>query len=97
MTEPDFSFEPDIKADDEDGYDDNGPTLRTLANAIQCWALQNDCARYAENKKHPGMTVAEAAMAFCVPVERVQAAVDWHYWMFTTGAGPEAVIEHEGE
>jgi hypothetical protein len=92
----DFGYE-ETKADHEDGYDSNGPTLKTLSNAIQCWALQNDCARYADNRKHRGMTVQEAALAFAVPVERVLAAVEWHYWMFLEGEGATATIMHEGE
>lgn len=85
------------------GYTDDGPTLPTLAAAIQCWSLTNVTAR---SKDLPASTpfaswptVGEAALAFALPVERVRQAVDWHPWMFTTGDGPVAdlSIEHEGE
>lgn len=94
----DFKFEADIKADHETGFDDNGPTLSTLANAIQCWSITNDAQRRREiGSKHSGVTVAEAALAFAVPVERAIQAVEYHYWMFLTGDGPDGIIEHEGE
>lgn len=45
-------------------------------------------------------TVGEAAKAFCVPVERVVQAVDWHDWMYRS-TGPEDPaeqrIQHDGE
>ena len=97
MTER-FDAFADKKADHEPGYDGNGPTLSTLANAIQCWALLNDEQRRQERREaHEGMTAGEAAIAFAVPLQRAVQAVEWHYWMFLSGEGSEAIIEHEGE
>ena len=76
--------------DHEPGFQPDGsPTLSTLANAIQCWSLlQADTP----------VKVAVAALAFNIPPARVQAAVEWHPWMFLGGeADPDATIEHEGE
>lgn len=83
----------------DEGYGENGPTLRTLAGAVQCWSMTNLLARTTESgwREAKGTTLAEAALAFALPLERIKAAVEWHYWMFLTGDGPDAVIEHEGE
>ncbi len=80
------------KDDWEVGYQPDGsPTLATLSNAVQCWALLQ---LYATDTT---VTVGAAALAFCIPPARVAAAVEWHAWMFLGGDGPNATIEHEGE
>ncbi|WP_338577248.1 hypothetical protein V8J38_16560 [Brevundimonas olei] len=88
-------------ADHDEGFNDDGPTLRTLAAAIQCWSITNLSARARDVgwKAAVGPTLGEAALAFALPVERIKSAVEWHYWMFLTGDGADAdlVIEHEGE
>lgn len=88
-------------ADHDEGFNDDGPTLRTLAAAIQCWSITNLSARVRDVgcKAAVGPTLGEAALAFALPVERIKSAVEWHYWMFLTGDGADAdlVIEHEGE
>ena len=74
--------------------DDGSPTLATLSNAIQCWAMLQEQDRPARD-----VTVGDAAMAFCLPPERIAAAVEHHYWMFLAGEGPlqTRTIEHDGE
>ena len=68
---------------------DGRPTLMTLGNAVQCWAL---C-----QKKRP-VTFGLAALAFDTPVERIAEAVENHPWLFACDGGPLAdrEIEHEG-
>lgn len=85
------------------GYGDNGPTLPTLGAAIQCWSLTNITARSKDSAPTVPFTnwptIGDAALAFCLPVDRIKQAVDWHPWMFATGDGADAelAIEHEGE
>jgi len=85
----------------DEGFGDNGPTLLTLGKAIQCWSITNLEARTREVgwRNAVGPTLGEAALAFALPIERIKAAVENHYWMFLTGDGPDAdlVIEHDGE
>lgn len=83
----------------DEGFGDNGPTLLTLGKAIQCWSIANLNARCREVgwRKAVGPTLGEAALAFALPMERIKAAVENHYWMFLTGEGSDAIIEHEGE
>jgi len=85
----------------DEGFGDNGPTLLTLGKAIQCWSITNLDARVREVgwRKAVGPTLGETALAFALPIERIKAAVENHYWMFLTGDGADAdlVIEHEGE
>jgi len=85
----------------DEGFGEDGPTLMTLGKAVQCWSITNLNARLREvgRKAAIGPTVGEAALAFALPIDRIKAAVENHYWMFLTGDGPDAdlVIEHEGE
>ncbi len=85
----------------DEGFGDDGPTLMTLGKAVQCWSITNLNARLREVgwKAATGPTLGEAALAFALPIDRIKAAVENHYWMFLTGDGPDAdlVIEHEGE
>ena len=82
---------PETLEEHEPGFHPDGrPTLDYLSNAIQVWAL-------AQNRAL--VTVGEAALAFNLPPSRIAEAVEWHYWMFLSGAGDLHLqaIEHEGE
>jgi hypothetical protein len=68
---------------DDEEWDGNGPGIALFANALQVWALAQDHR----------VTIAEAATAFRTPTLMIEAAVEWHPWMFEFGG----LIEHDGE
>jgi hypothetical protein len=63
----------------------------TLGNAIQCWSL---CKLTSTDRM---VSVAEAATTFCLPPERIIAAVNNHPWLYLDGDGVTAKIGHDGE
>ena len=87
----DLDPEPDL-SESELGYQPDGrPTLMTLANAVQCWAL-------SQGRRE--VTFGEAALAFNIAPERVAQAVELHCWLFTLDTDRPLVerrIGHEGE
>ena len=87
----DLDPEPEL-SESELGYQPGGrPTLMTLANAVQCWAL-------SQGRRE--VTFGEAALAFNITPERVSQAVELHCWLFTLDTDrpvAERRIEHEGE
>lgn len=76
------------------------PTVEEVAGALQVWSLCNLEHRNAGKAAEAPLeypTVAEAALAFGLPVALVIEAVEHHYWMFVgVNAAGEDIIEHEG-
>lgn len=70
--------------------DTGAPGIALFGNAIQVWS----CMQSGDT------SVAQAAAAFNVSPERIEQAVNEHYWMYL-GRNSEAdgtpIIEHEGE
>lgn len=74
--------------------------MSDFANKVQAWAIQTSEQRCAESGRWTAPTFGDAASAFCVPVQQIADAVEFHYWMFTLDDDlPLAMrrIEHEGE
>ena len=80
--------------DDDWDYETGAPKISHFSNAVQVWSILQERPT----------TIADAALAFNVPTERIYEAVEEHYWMFVGGDGEDAsknpvtdTIEHEGE
>lgn len=67
--------------------------LLDFANEVQAWSL----TRRTTHRSYG--TFGQAAKALKVSVERIAAAVEEHYWMFTMDDGPmeDRRIDHDGE